>query len=98
MVLMESKKEASGFAPILLTIGVLVLAALAVFAFVPLVECRRCDAEGQFSFEGFYAGKPALYVDYCDCGTFWEIGSTGKRAKITLLRSLMAPKPLKMKP
>jgi len=84
----EARSGGSGLALSFL----LLLTALTggVFAFVPLVECRRCK-DGQFSREMVYQGRPAIYIDYCDCGGFWK----GGRGKITLLRSLQKPQSLK---
>ena len=95
MIPVTSKKESSSFAPILIGVVLALAAAVAVFAFVPLVECRRCNEEGQFSTEVTYQGRRAVYIDYCDCGTFFKIADTGKREKIPLLRSLMRPRSLK---
>lgn len=78
-------------------IGILALAGMALaFTVVPLVECHRCDSAGQFSRDAIIMGKPAIYIDYCDCATFWILPKTGKRGKISLLRSLMKPQSLRM--
>jgi hypothetical protein len=90
---MTRQRLTSGSGPVLLAAFLLLTGSALVFAFVPLVECHRCDSEGQFSRDAIIMGKPAIYIDYCDCGTFWN---GGKRAKISLLRSLMKPQSLKM--
>jgi hypothetical protein len=89
---MAKRGLTSGAGPAVL-IAVLLVAGLALaFAYLPLVECHRCDSGGQFSREIIVQGRPAIYIDYCDCGTFWM---GGQRGKISLLRSLMKPQSLK---
>ena len=65
-----------------------------VFAYVPLVECRRCK-DGQFARDFVYQGRPATLIDYCDCGSMFSKRKEGKE-RISLLRALQAPKSLKM--
>lgn len=92
---MAMHPRTSGTEVVLLGAFFLIVAITAVFAVVPMVECNRCDKEGQFATEVVWGGKPAIYIDYCDCNTFFVLGDTGKRAKISLLRSLMKPMSLK---
>jgi len=77
---------------LLLLLAAVLLAGLgAVFCFAPLVECRRCE-RGQFTTEVVWNGKPALYIDYCDCGSIYSLMDTGRTSRIPLLRALRKPR------
>ena len=88
----EGFRSRSGILFLIAGFGIVVLAA--VFAFVPLVECHRCDKEGQFVTEAVRGGKREIGFDYCDCATFFELGKTGRRGRISFLKTLQKPRSL----
>ncbi len=88
----EALRSRSGL--LLLISGFCIVIAAGVFVFVPLVEYRICNEEGRFSTAIVRNGRPAIYIDYCDCATFFEFAKTGKRGRITLLKALQRPKSL----
>ena len=92
---MSKERLTVGSGIALLIAFLVLLGAAAVFAFVPLVECHRCNQQGQYTYET-PGRRPGMDIDFCDCGTFLIPSSEGKRAKISLLRSLMKPRPLKI--
>ena len=85
----EASRSRSGL--VLLFAGCFMAILSTVFAFVPLVECRRCDKDGQFAVKD---GTRVLGFDYCDCASFFLLGSTGitinASAKVTVNASSVA--------
>ena len=88
----EASHSRSGI--LFLMVGFCIAALGAVFALVPLVECHRCDENGQFATEQVLSGRQAIDIDYCDCASFFELMKSGKRGRISLLRALRQPRSL----
>ena len=86
---MGNERTTTGSGWILL-VAALVIAA-AIFAFVPMVECRRCQ-NGLYAYVYYDREGPICAAYFCDCKSVLS-KRQGVKERISLLRALRRPRP-----
>jgi hypothetical protein len=67
----------------------------AVFAYVPMLECRHCS-DGLFACIVAENGYPVCSMHRCDCGSIFS-NRKRRKERVSLLRGLQRPRPREMK-